>query len=50
MGAAPCARYRGHTARVEQMLRCLEGAPWGVYAEFIENAERRNITSDMWRR
>jgi hypothetical protein len=22
------------------MLRCLEGAPWGVYTEFVENAER----------
>ena len=24
------------------MLRCLEGAPWGVYAEFVENAERED--------
>lgn len=25
---------------VELMLRCLEGAPWGVYTEFVENTER----------
>jgi outer membrane protein assembly factor BamB len=24
----------------EILLRCLAGAPWGVYAEFVENAER----------
>jgi len=30
----------GTPPAVELMLRCLEGAPWGVYAEFVENAER----------
>jgi hypothetical protein len=30
----------GTPPAVELLLRCLEGAPWGVYAEFVENAER----------
>jgi len=30
----------GTAPMVELMLRCLEGAPWGVYSEFVENAER----------
>src|SRR6266487_6403432 len=30
----------GTPPAVELVLRCLEGAPWGVYAEFVENAER----------
>ncbi len=30
----------GTAPAVELMLRCLEGAPWGVYAEFVENTER----------
>jgi len=30
----------GTPPAVELMLRCLEGAPWGVYTEFVENAER----------
>jgi hypothetical protein len=29
-----------HPPAVELMLRCLEGAPWGVYSEFVENTER----------
>jgi hypothetical protein len=32
----------GTPPAVELMLRCLEGAPWGVYAEFVENAERED--------
>jgi hypothetical protein len=28
---------------LELMLRCLAGAPWGVYAEFVENAEREEF-------
>ena len=30
----------GTPPAIELMLRCLEGAPWGVYAEFVENTER----------
>ncbi len=33
----------GTPPAVELMLRCLEGAPWGVYAEFVENAEREDF-------
>ena len=32
----------GTPPAVELMLRCLEGAPWGVYAEFVENTERED--------
>jgi hypothetical protein len=30
----------GTPPALELMLRCLEGAPWGVYTEFVENTER----------
>ena len=30
----------GTPPTLELMLRCLEGAPWGVYTEFVENTER----------
>jgi hypothetical protein len=32
----------GTPPAIELMLRCLEGAPWGVYAEFVENSERED--------
>jgi len=32
----------GTPPAIELILRCLEGAPWGVYTEFVENAERED--------
>jgi len=32
----------GTPPALELMLRCLEGAPWGVHTEFVENAERED--------